>query len=165
MSFGIGLIEIASQSETARKMGSKSPKGEFAARKLASKRKKFRWSNIYYKRRVLRLDVKSDPLQGAPMARGIILEKVGRESKQPNSAIRKCVRVQLIKNGKVVTAFLPGDGALNMVDEHDEVIVEGIGGPRGGAMGDIPGIRWKVSTVNGIALKDLVLGRKEKPIR
>lgn len=165
MSFAIGLIEITSQSETARKMGSKSPKGEFAARKLASKRKKFRWSNIYYKRRVLRLDVKSDPLQGAPMARGIILEKVGRESKQPNSAIRKCVRVQLIKNGKVVTSFLPGDGALNMVDEHDEVIVEGIGGPRGGAMGDIPGIRWKVSTVNGIALKDLVLGRKEKPIR
>lgn len=146
-------------------MGSKSPRGEFAARKLAAKRKKFRWSNIYYKRRVLRLDVKSDPLKGAPMARGIVLEKVGRESKQPNSAIRKCVRVQLIKNGKLITAFLPGDGALNMVDEHDEVIVEGIGGSRGGAMGDIPGIRWKVITVNGIALKDLVLGRKEKPIR
>ena len=27
------------------------------------------------------------------------------EAKQPNSAIRKCVRVQLIKNGKKVTAF------------------------------------------------------------
>lgn len=146
-------------------MGSKSPKGEFAARKLTAKRKKFRWSDMYYKRRTLRLDVKSDPLRGAPMARAIVLEKVGRESKQPNSAIRKCVRVQLIKNGKVVTAFLPGDGALNMVDEHDEVIVEGIGGPRGGAMGDIPGIRWKVTTVNGIGLKELVLGRKEKPIR
>ncbi len=140
-------------------------RGEFAARKLLAKRKKFRWSSIYYKRRMLRLDVKSDPLQGAPMARGIVLEKVGRESKQPNSAIRKCVRIQLIKNGKVVTAFLPGDGALNMVDEHDEVIVEGIGGSRGGAMGDIPGVRWKVITVNGISLKDLVLGRKEKPVR
>lgn len=146
-------------------MGSKSPKGEFAARKLLAKRKKFRWSDIYYKRRILRLDVKSDPLQGAPMARGIVLEKVGRESKQPNSAIRKCVRVQLIKNGKVITAFLPGDGALNMVDEHDEVVVAGIGGSRGGAMGDIPGIRWKVVTVNGVSLKDLVLGRKEKPLR
>jgi len=104
-------------------------------------------------------------LEGAPMARGIVLEKVGRESKQPNSAIRKCVRTQLIKNGKVITAFLPGDGALNVVDEHDEVIVEGIGGSKGGAMGDIPGIRWKVSTVNGVALKELVLGRKEKPVR
>jgi len=114
---------------------------------------------------MLRLDVKSDPLEGAPMARGIVLEKVGRESKQPNSAIRKCVRTQLIKNGKVITAFLPGDGALNVVDEHDEVVLEGIGGSRGGAMGDIPGIRWKVVTINGVSLKELVLGRKEKPLR
>jgi len=146
-------------------MGSKAPKGELAARKLLEKRKKFRWSDIYYKRRTLRLDVKSDPLHGAPMARGIVLEKVGVESKQPNSAIRKCVRTQLIKNGRVITAFLPGDGALNMVDEHDEVIVEGIGGSRGRSMGDIPGVRWKVIMINGVSLKELVLGKKEKPMR
>ena len=146
-------------------MGSKAPKGELAARKLLEKRKKFRWSDDYYKRRMLRLDVKSDPLQGAPMGRGIVLEKVGVESKQPNSAIRKCVRTQLIKNGKVITAFLPGDGALNVVDEHDEVIVEGIGGSRGGSMCDIPGVRWKVNMVNGVSLKQLVLGKKEKPMR
>ncbi len=146
-------------------MGSKSPKGEFAARQLRRKRKKFRWSDIYYKRRMLRLDVKSDPLEGAPMARGIVLEKVGVESKQPNSAIRKCVRTQLIKNGRLVTAFLPGDGALNVIDEHDEVIVEGIGGSRGRSMGDIPGVRWKVIVVNGVSLKELVLGKKEKPLR
>lgn len=146
-------------------MGSKAPKGEFAARKLLEKRKKFRWSDVYYKRRMLRLDIKSDPLQGAPMGRGIVLEKVGVESKQPNSAIRKCVRTQLIKNGKVITAFLPGDGALNAVDEHDEVIVEGIGGSRGGSMGDIPGVRWKVIMINGVSLKELVLGKKEKPMR
>ena len=41
-----------------------------------------------------------------------MLEKVGVEAKQPNSAIRKCVRVQLIKNGKKVTAFVPNDGCL-----------------------------------------------------
>ena len=146
-------------------MGSKSPKGEFAARKLLEKRKKFRWSDLYYKRQMLRLDIKSDPLQGAPMARGIVLEKVGVESKQPNSAIRKCVRTQLIKNGRLVTAFLPGDGALNLVDEHDEVIIEGIGGSRGRSMGDIPGVRYKVITVNGVSLKELVYGRKEKPLR
>ncbi|UCD27067.1 MAG: 30S ribosomal protein S12 [Candidatus Bathyarchaeota archaeon] len=146
-------------------MGSKAPKGELAARKLVEKRKRFRWSDVYYKRRMLRLDVKSDPLQGAPMGRGIVLEKVGVESKQPNSAIRKCVRAQLIKNGRLVTAFLPGDGALNAVDEHDEVIVEGIGGSRGGSMGDIPGVRWKVIMVNGVSLKELVLGKKEKPMR
>lgn len=146
-------------------MGSKSPKGEFAARKLVLKRKQFRWSDRYYKRRQLRLDIKVDPLQGAPMARGIVLEKVGVESKQPNSAIRKCVRVQLIKNGRVITAFLPGDGALNVVDEHDEVVVEGIGGSRGGAMGDIPGVRRKVMSVNTVSLKELVLGKKQKPMR
>jgi len=145
-------------------MGSKTA-GEFAARKLTKRRKQFRWSDMYFKRRLLRLDVKSDPLAGAPMAKGIVLEKVGVESKQPNSAIRKCARTQLIKNGRVITAFLPGDGALNVVDEHDEVIVEGIGGSRGGSMGDIPGVRWKVLTVNGVSLKQLVLGKKEKPMR
>ena len=146
-------------------MGSKSPKGEFAARKLSGKRKQMRWSSRYHKRRMLRLKLKTDPLEGAPIARGIVLEKVGVESKQPNSAIRKCVRTQLIKNGRVITAFLPGDGALNLVDEHDEVTVEGIGGTRGGAMGDIPGVRWKVITVNGVSLNELVYGRKQKPAR
>jgi len=147
------------------KLGSKSPKGEFAGRALKKKRKNFRWSNMYYKRRVLGLDVKTDPLHGAPMARGIILEKVGVESKQPNSAIRKCVRTQLIKNGRVITAFLPGDGALNAVDEHDEVLLEGIGGSRGRSMGDIPGVRWKIIMVNGVSLNELVYGRKQKPAR
>lgn len=127
--------------------------------------KKFRWKDKHYKRRMLRLDVKADPLEGAPQARGIVIEKVGIEAKQPNSAIRKCVRVQLIKNGKQITAFAPGDGAINYIDEHDEVIVEGIGGPEGRAMGDIPGVRWKVVKVNGVSLQELVRGRKEKPVR
>jgi small subunit ribosomal protein S12 len=144
---------------------SKSPRGEFAGRKLRRKRQKLRWSDKYYKRRLLMLDKKADPLEGAPQARAIVLEKVGVESKQPNSAIRKCVRVQLVKNGKQITAFLPGDGALNYVDEHDEVIIEGIGGSMGRSMGDIPGVRWKVSMVNGVSLNMLVLGKKEKPKR
>jgi len=146
-------------------MGSKSPRGEFAARKLVKNQKRLRWSSMYYKRRTLRLDVKADPLEKSPMARGIVLEKVGVESKQPNSAIRKCVRTQLIKNGRVITAFLPGDGALNLIDEHDEVIIDGIGGSRGRSMGDIPGVRWKVKMVNGVSLNELVYGRKQKPAR
>jgi ribosomal protein uS12 len=76
-----------------------------------------------------------------------------------------CVRVQIVKNGKQVTAFLPGDGALNFVDEHDEVTLEGIGGSMGRAMGDIPGVRWQVSMVNGVSLNEMVYGRKEKPRR
>ena len=146
-------------------MGSKSPRGEFAARKLKNKRKNSRWSNRYLKRRILRLDEKVDPLQVSPQDRGIVLEKAGVESKQPNSAIRKWVRVRRIKNSRTLTAFLPGDGALNIVDEHDEVIVEGIGGSRGSVMDDIPGVGWKVVMANGVSLKELVYGRKQKPAR
>ncbi|TLX99223.1 MAG: 30S ribosomal protein S12 [Thaumarchaeota archaeon] len=142
-----------------------SPRGEFAARQIKLKRQRLRWGDKYYKRRMLGLDFKADPLEGSPQARGIVLEKVGVESKQPNSAIRKCCRVQIVKNGKQVTAFLPGDGALNFVDEHDEVVLEGIGGSMGRAMGDIPGVRWKVFKVNGVSLNELVYGRKEKPRR
>jgi small subunit ribosomal protein S12 len=145
--------------------GSKSPRGMFAARKLELKRKKFRWSDLEYKRRMLQLKKKVDPLEGAPQARGIVVEKVGIESRQPNSAVRKCVRVQLLKNGKVVTAFLPGDGALLFVNEHDEVIIEGIGGPESRAYGDLPGVRWKVIKVNGVSLREILRGRKQKPTR
>ncbi|MDP2766427.1 MAG: 30S ribosomal protein S12 [Candidatus Methanoperedens sp.] len=140
-------------------------KGIYAARKLKSDGKKFRWSDRDYSRRALNLDVKADPLGGAPQARGIALEKVGVEAKQPNSAIRKCIRLQLIKNGKQISAFCPGDGAINFIDEHDEVIVERIGGRMGGAMGDIPGVRWKVIAVNNVNLRQMVLGKKEKPVR
>jgi small subunit ribosomal protein S12 len=139
--------------------------GEFAARKLKRDRQRFRWKDEGYRRRVLKLKRRHDPLEGAPRAKGIVLEKVGVEAKQPNSAIRKCVRVQLVKNGKVITAFCPGDGAINFIDEHDEVEVEGIGGAKGRAKGDIPGVRYKVVSVNGVSLEEVRTGRKEKPKR
>jgi len=139
--------------------------GLYAVRKLKRDRKRFRKYKADYVRRLYRLKEKHDPLEGAHMARGIVLEKVGIEAKQPCSGIRKCVRVQLIKNGKQITAFCPGDGAIKFIDEHDEVLVEGIGGRKGRSMGDIPGVRYKVIAVNGVSLKELVKGRKEKPIR
>jgi small subunit ribosomal protein S12 len=141
------------------------PRGLNTARKLRKNRKKFRWNDRYYKKRALHLKEKSDPLEGSAQARGIVLEKVGIEAKQPNSAIRKCVKVQLIKNGRQITAFAVGDGAINYIDEHDEVLVEGIGGRMGRSYGDIPGVRLKVIQVNNISLKELVSGRKEKPVR
>ncbi|MEE8402006.1 MAG: 30S ribosomal protein S12 [Candidatus Hydrothermarchaeaceae archaeon] len=139
--------------------------GEFAGRKLKARRQKYRWNSPKYKSRVLKLKEKSNPLEGSPMARGIVLEKVGIEAKQPNSGIRKCVRVQLIKSGRQVTAFTPGTGAINFIDEHDEVTIDGIGGRKGGSMGDIPGVRFKVIKVNNVSLEEMVRGRKEKPIR
>ena len=139
--------------------------GYNTARKLKKSRQSLKWSNRYYKKRVLRLKEKSDPLEGSPQAKAIVVEKIGIEAKQPNSAIRKAVKVQLIKNGRIVTAFTPGDGAINYIDEHDEVIIEGIGGRLGRSKGDIPGVRFKVCKVNGISLLELVKGRKEKPVR
>ena len=93
---------------------------------------------------------------------GIVLEKIGLEAKQPNSAIRKGVRVQLIKNGKKIAAFVPRDGCLNYVDENDEVLIAGFG-KRGKSKGDIPGCRFKVVKVSGVSLLALYKGKKEKP--
>ena len=139
--------------------------GLFTARIKKKQRKKMRRKSKDYVLRLKRREEKKDLLEGAPMGRGIVLQKVGIESKQPNSAIRKCVRIQIVKNGKLATAFLPGDGALNYIDEHDEVLIEGIHGPRARSMGDIPGVRYKVSQVNGVPLKLLVLGEAQKAMR
>lgn len=146
-------------------MGVKLARGLHTARKLRQDRQKFRWSDRNYRKRVERLKEKVDPLEGSAQARGIVLEKVGIEAKQPNSAIRKCVKVQLIKNGRQITAFAVGDGAINFIDEHDEVLVEGIGGRMGRSYGDIPGVRFKVIQVNNVSLDEMVRGRKEKPVR
>jgi len=137
-------------------------KGLNSARKLKKSRKKYLWKDRYYKKRVLHLKAKADPLGGTPQAKGIVIEKVGIEAKQPNSAMRKCARVQLIKNGKQVTAFLPGDGAAKLCDEHDEVVIECIGGKMGRAKGDIPGVRWQVIKVNDQSLDALMKGRIER---
>ena len=58
------------------------------ARKMRVNRQKFRWLDRGYKKRVLNLREKSDPLEGSSQAKGIVLEKVGIEAKQPNSAIQ-----------------------------------------------------------------------------
>ena len=137
--------------------------GKYAARKLKKDRQKRRWSDPDYSRR--ERGHGTDALEGAPQGRGIVLEKIGIEAKQPNSAIRKCVRVQLIKNGRQVTAFCPGDGAISFIDEHDEVTIAGIGGAKGGAMGDLSSVNYKVEKVNGVSLIELVRGNAEKPVR
>jgi len=103
-----------------------------------------------------------NPFMGASHAKGICVEKVGIEAKQPNSAIRKAIRVQLIKNGKKITAFVPNDGCLNFIDENDEVLVSGLG-RKGHSVGDIPGCRFKIVKVAGVSLLALFRGKKDKP--
>jgi small subunit ribosomal protein S12 len=146
------------------KMGKKS-RGLNTAKKLKKRRKQSRWNNPKYKRKILNLKQKSDPLGGSSQAKGIVLEKIQMEAKQPNSAMRKCARIQLIKNGNQITAFCPGDGATKLIDEHDEVLVECIGGKMGRAKGDIPGVRWQVIKVNDQSLKALLAGKLEKARR
>ena len=142
-------------------MGKKS-NGINAANKLQKRRNVSRWKDRLYVKRALNLKKKSDPLRGSSQAKGIVLEKLQLEAKQPNSAMRKCVRVQLVKNGKQVTAFLPGNAATKMCDEHDEVMIECIGGKMGRAKGDIPGVRWLVTKVNDQSLDALLRGKIEK---
>jgi len=136
--------------------------GEFSARDMTRRRKKFRWKSVKYKSHVLKL-WKLGPTKGSHMARGIVLKKKGVEQKQPHSGIIKAVRVQLAKNGIQVTAFVPGTGAIKHIDEHDEVMLEGVGGSQGGAVGSMHGIKYRVVAVNGVSLNEILKGKKQKP--
>lgn len=152
----ISLHHLATPSTTGK------PKGIRTARKLRDHRRLQRWSDKDYKKSHLGTRWKSNPFAGAAQAKGIVLEKIGVEAKQPNSAIRKCVRVQLIKNGKKITAFVPKDGCLNFIEENDEVLVAGFG-RKGHAVGDIPGVRFKVVKVANVSLLALYKEKKERP--
>lgn len=139
--------------------------GEFAADQLAKRRKKWIKKSAVqkekWKRKIGKL---KDPLDGAPMRKGIVIGKRNVEARQPNSALRKCVRVQLT-NGIQVTAFAPRDGAIKHISEHDEVVIAGIAGSKGRSKGDLWGVPYKVEKVNGISLEMLRTGRKERARR
>jgi len=143
-------------------MGKGKPSGMRAGRKLRVHRRNQRWAQKSYNKGHSISSMKANPMGGASMAKGIVLEKIGIEAKQPNSAIRKSVRVQLIKNGKKIAAFVPRDGSLNYIDENDEVLIAGFG-RSGHAKGDIPGVRFKVVKVAGVSLLALYKEKKEKP--
>lgn len=136
--------------------------GLMNARKLLKTRKKFRWAQAKYNAKMLNLKVKSDPLGSSSQAKGIVIGKFQKEAAQPNSAMRKCCKVQLVKNGVQVGAFIPGNLAQKFIDEHDEVLIERIGGNKGRSKGDIRGIRFQVIKVNDQPLHRLVAGKIEK---
>ncbi len=141
------------------------PNGEFAAKELVRKRKKQRLLNKWWKRRYFKLKQKYDPVGTVPMAKALVLKKFVLQQKQPHSGLIKCVRVQLIKNGKIVGAYVPFDGSINMIEEHDEVTIQGMGGSQRGQMGCIPGLKYRVIAVNGADIFQVVKGKKEKPKR
>ena len=143
-------------------MGKGKPRGLQAARHLRRHRREQKWHDKDYKKANFGTHLKANPFGGSSHAKGIVTEKIGIEAKQPNSAIRKCCRVQLIKNGKKIAAFVPRDGSLNYIEENDEVLLSGFG-RKGHAVGDIPGVRFKVVKVAGVSLWALFKEKKEKP--
>lgn len=87
--------------------------------------------------------------KGNPFKRGVCLQVRTTTPKKPNSALRKIARVRL-SNGQEVTAYIPGVG--HNLQEHSIVLV------RGGAVHDLPGVRYHV--VRGVYDAGGVEGRK-----
>lgn len=78
---------------------------------------------------------KSPSLDACPFRRGVCLQVKTVTPKKPNSAMRKVAKVKLT-NGKVVTAYIPGEG--HNLQEHSVVLV------RGGRVRDLPGVRYHI---------------------
>ncbi|KAG0358178.1 40S ribosomal protein S23 [Gamsiella multidivaricata] len=83
-------------------MGKGKPRGLQAARKLRTTRRENRWADKHYKRQALGTAFRFSPFGGSSHAKGIVLEKIGVEAKQPNSAIRNVgdlpgVRFKVVK--------------------------------------------------------------------
>ena len=96
----------------------------------------------------------------ASHAKAIISKKVDVEAKQPNSAIRKCVRVQLIKNGKKFTAYVPQKVCLNYL-ENNEILVAGFS-RNGDAVFYMPGVCFKLVKLAYVSLLDLYKEQEER---
>ncbi|EDL12294.1 mCG1045594, partial [Mus musculus] len=132
------------------------------ARKLCSHRRDQKWHDKQFKKAHLGIAPKAIPFGGASRAKGIVLEKVGVGGKQPNSAIRNCARVQLVKNSKKITAFMLSDGCLNFIEENDELLVAGFG-QKGHAVGDNPGVCFEVVKLANVSRLALYKGKMERP--
>merc|ERR1712198_679889 len=61
------------------------PRGLRTARKHVNHRREQRWHDKDYKKAHLGTRWKANPFGGASRAKGIVLEKIGIEAKQPNS--------------------------------------------------------------------------------
>ncbi|KAF1641830.1 40S ribosomal protein S23, partial [Eudyptes chrysocome] len=81
------------------------------------------------------------------------------EAKQPNSSIWQHVSIQLIQNGRKITALLPNGGCLNFIEENDNVLVAGFGWVTLLATF----MEFKVVKVASVSLLALYKGKKERP--
>jgi SSU ribosomal protein S12P len=59
---------------------------------------------------------------------------------------------------------VPWDGGLNVINEHDEVVIERIGGSEGRAYGDLPGVRLRLLRLTASALRLYCSVRSRSPL-
>jgi small subunit ribosomal protein S12 len=124
------------------------------------------YSKRYLQAKKREKNMKKKTIKRRPLAfSAIVLGKRNIEPKQPNSGLRKCIKIQTKKDKKVLYAFCPGDGAIEFIEEHDEVMIVGVGTKKGRPKGDIPAVSWMVSKVNGICLNSLLNCKREKKLR
>ena len=97
---------------------------------------------------------KSLALQKSPQKKGVCVSVRTLTPKKPNSALRKVARVRL-SNGKMVTAYIPGEG--HNLQEHSIVLV------RGGRIKDLPGVKYHI--IRGTLDTAGVEGRKQSRSR
>ena len=83
---------------------------------MKSDRRKYRWKEKRFRDREIKRRqggvLKHDPLKGSSQAKGIVVEKVGFEAKQPNSGIRKAVK-----------KFLLLELEINSQHSHQEMVL------------------------------------------
>lgn len=60
------------------------------------------------------------------------------------------------------TTYFAHSPSSSVLQENDEVLVAGFG-RKGHAVGDIPGVRFKVVKVANVSLLALYKGKKERP--
>jgi small subunit ribosomal protein S12 len=86
-------------------------------------------------------------LDVAPFKRGVAVRVYVVKPKKPNSAWRQVAKVRLT-NGKVVTAYIPGEG--HNLQEHSVVLI------RGGRVKDLPGMRYHIvrGALDSMGVKD-----------
>ena len=112
--------------------------GIMSGRKLKKDRKRFKDSRLPDKKKRLGITLKFDSLGRASQAKGIVVKKVQKEAKQPNSAMRKVCKVKLTSGFEVIS-YIGGEG--HNLQEHSIVLI------RGGRVKDLPGVRYH--TVRG----------------
>ncbi|CAL5427347.1 unnamed protein product [Camellia sinensis] len=102
-----------------------------------------------------------EPLTLNVASNGYYLDIIAQELGLTDASKVLVSKVQLIRNGKKIAAFVPIDGCLNYIEENDEVLIAEFRRKRH-AVGDIPGVRFKVVKVSGVSLLALFKEKKEK---